>query len=117
MPAFGGRLTSTQIRDVAAYVSSVAGTTAGGGSGGGAPTGPPGLLLFQRGGCGGCHTLAAAGSTGTKGPDLDDEHPDAGKVVETVTRGKDEMPSFVTVFSASEIRELANWVASVVSKH
>jgi len=27
------------------------------------------------------------------------------------------MPSFVTVFSASEIRELANWVASVVSKH
>ena len=116
MPAFGGRLTSTQIRDVAAYVSSVAGTTAGGGSGGSAPTGPPGLLLFQRGGCGGCHTLAAAGSTGTRGPDLDDKHPDAGKVVETVTRGKDEMPSFVTVFSAAEIRELATWVASVVSK-
>ena len=112
MPAFGGRLTSTQIRDVAAYVSSVAGTAAGGGS----PPGSPGLLLFQRGGCGGCHTLAAAGSRGTRGPDLDDKHPDAGKVVETVTRGKDEMPSFVTVFSAAEIHELANWIASVV-KH
>lgn len=111
MPAFGGRLTATEIRDVAAYVASVAGAT--GGSGGGAPTGPPGLLLFQRGGCGGCHTLAAAGSTGTRGPDLDDEHPDADEVVKTVTRGEDSMPSFVTVFSAAEIRELANWVASV----
>ena len=115
MPAFGGRLTATQIRDVAAYVSSVAGTT-GGSVGGSTPTASPGLLLFQRGGCGGCHTLAAAGSTGTRGPDLDDKHPDAGKVVETVTRGKDSMPSFITVFSAAEIRELANWVASVVQR-
>lgn len=114
MPAFGGRLTTAQIQDVAVYVSSVAGTTAGGGSGGGTPTGAPGLLLYQRGGCGGCHRLAAAGSTGTKGPDLDDKHPDAGKVIEVVTRGKDEMPSFATVFSAAEIRELANWIESVV---
>lgn len=114
MPAFGARLTTAQIRDVAVYVSSVAGTTTGGGSGGGTPTGAPGLLLYQRGGCGACHRLAAAGSTGTKGPDLDDKHPDAGKVIEVVTRGKDDMPSFATVFSAAEIRELADWVASVV---
>ena len=38
---------------------------------GGATTGPPGLAVFQKNGCGGCHTLKAAGSTGTTGPDLD----------------------------------------------
>ncbi len=30
-----------------------------------------GAQLFEANGCGGCHTLAAAGSTGTTGPDLD----------------------------------------------
>ena len=30
-----------------------------------------GAKLFEANGCGGCHTLAAAGSTGTTGPDLD----------------------------------------------
>jgi mono/diheme cytochrome c family protein len=30
-----------------------------------------GLAVFTRVGCGGCHTLAAAGSTGPIGPDLD----------------------------------------------
>jgi mono/diheme cytochrome c family protein len=32
-----------------------------------------GAQLFDSQGCGGCHTLAAAGSTGTTGPDLDGE--------------------------------------------
>ena len=30
-----------------------------------------GAQVFEEQGCGGCHTLAAAGSTGTTGPDLD----------------------------------------------
>lgn len=30
-----------------------------------------GAVLFESQGCGGCHTLKAAGSTGTTGPDLD----------------------------------------------
>jgi len=38
---------------------------------GGASSGPPGLAVFQQFGCGGCHTLKPAGSTGTTGPDLD----------------------------------------------
>jgi len=40
-------------------------------SGGQAASGPPGLAVFQQNGCGGCHTLKAAGSTGKVGPDLD----------------------------------------------
>jgi cytochrome c oxidase subunit II len=36
-----------------------------------AAAGPPGLAVFQQNGCGGCHTLNAAGATGNVGPDLD----------------------------------------------
>lgn len=34
-----------------------------------------GLAVFTRMGCGACHTLAAAGSTGPIGPDLDERLP------------------------------------------
>jgi mono/diheme cytochrome c family protein len=34
-----------------------------------------GLAVFTRMGCGGCHTLGAAGSTGPIGPDLDERLP------------------------------------------
>jgi mono/diheme cytochrome c family protein len=54
--------------DVSAYVGTVAGV-----KGIGPPTvpGPPGAQVFANNGCGGCHTLAAAGTTGTVGPNLD----------------------------------------------
>ncbi len=56
-------------RDVAAYVGSVAGVPnikppiAPGG---------PGGQVFANNGCGSCHAFAAAGSSGTVGPNLDD---------------------------------------------
>jgi mono/diheme cytochrome c family protein len=65
-------------QDVAAYVSTVAAkpgvdtgalATAGGVTG---TTPADGKAVFTGvGGCGSCHTLAAAGTTGTVGPDLD----------------------------------------------
>ncbi len=114
MPGYSGRLTATQIQDVATFVSSVAGTgAAGGGSTGGGASGPPGLQLFQRGGCGSCHTLAAAGATGRSAPNLDREHPSAKNVVEAVTKGPDEMPSYTTVYTAAEMQELGKWIESV----
>lgn len=45
-------------------------TAAAGGAEGGASS--PGGQLFASIGCAGCHTLAAAGSTGTTGPDLNE---------------------------------------------
>ncbi len=56
------------LEDVAAYVGSVAGV-----KGIKPPTAPggPGGQVFAQNGCGGCHTLKAAGSSGTTGPDLD----------------------------------------------
>ena len=37
--------------------------------------GGPGAQVFANNGCGGCHTLAAANSGGTTGPDLDEVLP------------------------------------------
>jgi cytochrome c oxidase subunit II len=48
-------------------------------SGGKAPTTEPGLAVFQANGCGGCHTLKAAGADGKVGPDLDNLKQDATK--------------------------------------
>jgi cytochrome c oxidase subunit 2 len=39
--------------------------------------GGPGASVFQSAGCAGCHTFAAAGSSGTTGPDLDNLQPAA----------------------------------------
>jgi mono/diheme cytochrome c family protein len=61
-------VTGRDLEDVAAYVGRYAGVP------GAAPPkvkGGPGAQVFADFGCGGCHVLAAAGSTGTTGPDLD----------------------------------------------
>jgi mono/diheme cytochrome c family protein len=59
--------------DVAAYVASVAGVP--GIEPPQAPGGPGGQV-FANNGCGACHTLAAAESAGTVGPNLDETLPD-----------------------------------------
>jgi cytochrome c oxidase subunit 2 len=90
-------VTGDGVDDVAAYVASVAGRPVAGGGGGGGQAAPgttqqsttgqtttqeqttgggatstaAGKKAFADNGCGACHTLAAAGSSGTVGPDLD----------------------------------------------
>ena len=56
------------LDDVASYLGTVAGNPEFKG-----PALPdlPGALVFLQNGCASCHTLQAAGSTGTVGPDLD----------------------------------------------
>jgi mono/diheme cytochrome c family protein len=63
--------------------------------------------------CGGCHTLADAGTTGTVGPNLDDAQPDADLVVDRVTNGAGVMPSFADTLSEQEIQNVAAYVSSV----
>ena len=57
--------------DVAAYVASVAGQSGYTTSASFASFGTNGETIFKGAGCGGCHTLAAAGASGTAGPNLD----------------------------------------------
>lgn len=65
-------VTGPDAEDVAAYVADVAGVP--GIEPPQAPGGPGGQV-FADNGCGSCHTLAAADSTGTVGPDLDEVLP------------------------------------------
>ena len=66
-------------------------TEAAGGATGDAAAGE---AVFASAGCGGCHTLEAAGATGTVGPNLDEAKPEQALVIERVTHGKGVMPSF-----------------------
>jgi len=73
-----------------------------------------GEQVFAGAGCGGCHTLSAAGTNGSVGPDLDGASPSYDKVVERVTNGRGVMPSFENDLSAQEIQDVAAFVASSV---
>ncbi len=79
---------------------------------GGAAAGDPaaGEAVFASAGCGGCHTLKAAGSSGAVGPNLDDAKPDAALVVERVTNGKSPMPPFKGQLSEKQIQDVAAYV-------
>ena len=63
--------------------------------------------------CGGCHTLADAGSTGAVGPNLDDSQPSEELVVDRVTNGQGSMPSFSSTLSEQQIADVAAYVSSV----
>jgi mono/diheme cytochrome c family protein len=51
--------------------------------------------VFKSSSCGSCHTMAAAGTNGTAGPNLDQVAPDQQTVVTNVTYGNAMgMPAF-----------------------
>lgn len=66
--------------------------------------------------CGGCHTLADAGTKGASGPNLDDLKPNEALVAKQVTNGGGAMPAFKALLSAEEIDAIAKYVASVSGK-
>ena len=101
--------------NVAAYVASVAGTA---GPGASTPTnaGTSGAAIFKSAGCAGCHTLAAAGATGTVGPNLDQIKPSMAIVVHQVTNGGAIMPAFKGKLSTAQIQAVAKYVSSSAGK-
>ena len=119
--------------DVAIYIAKCAGNPSCGvtatsntpppassGGGGGttttaAPQGAPkpdGKQVFASAGCGGCHTLKAAGSSGNVGPNLDQLHPSFKAVHDQVEVGGGAMPAFKGRLSDAEIQAVAQFVAS-----
>ncbi len=76
----------------------------------GGANGTDGRALFLASGCGGCHTLAAARTTGTAGPALDRARPGFELVVRRVTEGGGGMPSFAGSLTAAQIRAIARFV-------
>ena len=101
-------------QDVAAYVASVAGL-------GNATSTPPsqlgtdGKAIFKAD-CASCHTLKAAASTGTIGPNLDQLKPPLATVVHQVTNGGAVMPAFKGKLSPAQIQAVAKFVSSSAGK-
>jgi cytochrome c553 len=86
------------------------GSNGGSGDSGSAST-TSGKQVFADAGCGTCHTLKAAGSTGTIGPDLDQLKPTREQVVQQVKSGGGGMPSFAGKLSSSEIDAVGAFVS------
>jgi mono/diheme cytochrome c family protein len=68
--------------------------------------------IFGKSGCGSCHTLAAAHSTGTVGPNLDTAKPDYRLATARVTLGKSPMPSFKGQLTDQQIADVAAYVVT-----
>ena len=100
--------------DVAAYVAAVAGA-------GGATAKPPsqlgtdGKAIFSSQ-CSGCHTLKAAGATGTIGPNLDQLKPSFARAQRQVTNGGSVMPAFKGKLTPAQIDAVAKFVATSAGK-
>jgi cbb3-type cytochrome c oxidase subunit III len=101
-------------QDVAAYVSSVAGT---GNANAPSPSqlGTDGKKIFQAE-CASCHTLKDAGTTGTIGPNLDQLKPAQPIVQHQVEVGGGVMPAFKGKLSDAQITAVAKYVSSVAGK-
>ena len=102
--------------DVAAYVASVAGAGGFTTTGSSASSGTNGAAIFKSAGCSGCHTLAAAGATGTVGPNLDQLKPSMAIVVKQVTNGGAIMPAFKGKLTVAQINAVAKYVSSSAGK-
>ena len=103
------------VEDLAVYVAALAGTgttpPAPEPGGPGEPGPVDGEAIFADN-CATCHTLAAAGSTGTIGPNLDESRPAQELAVDRVTNGQGAMPSFEGTLSPEQIQAVAEYVAT-----
>jgi mono/diheme cytochrome c family protein len=95
----------------AATTTTTTTTTGGGGS-----SAAVGKQVFASAGCGGCHTLKDAGTSGNVGPNLDQLKPSAAIVAHQVQVGGGAMPSFKSQLSAAQIAAVAAYVSSVAGK-
>jgi len=69
-------------------------------------------VFLGAGGCGSCHTLADAGTSGTIGPNLDDAQPSVELALDRVTNGQGAMPPFSGQLTEQQIADVAAYVSS-----
>jgi mono/diheme cytochrome c family protein len=66
--------------------------------------------LYFVAACGSCHTLAAARTHGTKGPNLAEEPKSFGSIVEQITYGGEGMPALGVGLSKAQVSNIAAFV-------
>ncbi len=70
-----------------------------------------GKEVFASAGCAGCHTLEAAGSSGTTGPNLDESGTGYEEAFEQISNGGGGMPAYKDQLEEKEIADVAAFVA------
>jgi cytochrome c553 len=81
--------------------------------GGGEGDAAAGKVVFTGpAGCGSCHTLADAGTSGTVGPNLDESQPSFELAVDRVTNGQGAMPPFAGTLTEQQIQDVATYVST-----
>jgi predicted ferric reductase/mono/diheme cytochrome c family protein len=83
---------------------------------GAAPPTADGRDVFASAGCGECHTLAAAGSTGSVGPNLDEANPEAERVREVVANGSGAMPAYRSRLDDRQIDAVAAFLSRAAAR-
>ncbi len=68
-------------------------------------------VFLGVGGCGSCHTLADAGTSGSIGPNLDDASPSLDLALDRITNGQGAMPSFSGQLTEQQIADVAAYVS------
>lgn len=68
-------------------------------------------VFLGSSGCGACHTLADAGTSGQVGPNLDETQPSYAAVVDIVTNGRGAMPAFESSLSEDDIQNVAAYIS------
>jgi mono/diheme cytochrome c family protein len=69
-----------------------------------------GKTVFTNTGCGACHVMKEAGTTGTVGPNLDTSGASLALIVDRVTNGKGTMQAYASVLTAKQIQDVAAFV-------
>jgi mono/diheme cytochrome c family protein len=99
--------------DVAAFVAANAGKS--GFAVAAKLTSTDGKTIFKAK-CGGCHTLADAGTKGTQGPNLDALKPPFDIAKRQVENGGGGMPPFKSTLTDAQITAVARYVSTVAGK-
>ncbi len=74
-----------------------------------------GEAVYAENGCGGCHALEAAGSSGNIGPNLDESQPDLELAIDRITNGAGAMPAFGDQLEPQQIADVAAYVVESTS--
>lgn len=69
-----------------------------------------GKQIYAANGCGSCHALEDAGSTGDIGPNLDESKPDLQLAIDRVTNGSGAMPPFKDELNEQQIVDVSTYV-------
>ena len=109
--------TSTPASSTSQSTSQPAGSTSQTSTGtttGGSPSYPPAAKAKFTSTCGGCHTLADAGTKGAVGPNLDQLKPDEARVEHQIANGGAVMPP--KLLTGQDAKDVAAYVAAVAGK-